>query len=130
MLFRSLLDLKSNLMITEAKLALSDHFWFVTEDLNQVNSTAYDSELVSVAFNKARITNRLETVQMIAQSDNLVPERILLQAHPLVDDADQAYKDLLEQRKQKIKEQRAAMPAYGKLPDEVDEDGQNKQPAE
>ena len=111
----SLLDLKSNLMITEAKLALVGHFWFVTEDINRREKTAYDSETVHVTFNKSRITNRLETVQMIAQSDNLVPERLLLQAHPLVDDADQAYKDLLEQRKQKIKEQREAMPDYGKL---------------
>lgn len=112
----SLLDLKADLLITEAKLALTDHFWFVTEDLNRRNRTAYDSTLVNISFNKSRITNRLETVQMIVQSDNLVPERLLLQAHPLVDDADQAYKDLLEQRTQKLKEQRAMMPTYGKLP--------------
>lgn len=109
----SLLDLKADLMITEAALALENHFWFVTEDINRRENAQYNSELVSVTFNKSRITNRLETVTMIMQSENIVPERILLQAHPLVDDADQAYKDLLEQRKQKLKEQQVQFGSFG-----------------
>lgn len=109
----SLLDMKADLMITEAALALENHFWFVTEDINRREKTQHNIENVSVSFNKSRITNRLETVTMITQSENLVPERILLQAHPLVEDADQAYKDLLEQRKQKLKEQREQFGSFG-----------------
>jgi SPP1 family phage portal protein len=109
----SLLDLKADLMITEAALALENHYWFVTEDINRQEKTKYSCDLVSVTFNKSRITNRLETVTMIMQSENFVPERILLQAHPLVEDADQAYKDLLEQRKRKLKEQREQFGSFG-----------------
>jgi hypothetical protein len=74
------------------------------------------------------ITNDAETVNMIIQSDNLVPERILLAAHPLVDDTDQAYKDLLAQRQEKIKLQRQMMPDYGTLPNDDGDDDGNTEP--
>lgn len=109
----SLLDLKANNMITEAELVLNDHFWFITQDINRQNSKNYDPEEVAIQFNKSKITNNLETVTMITQSDNIVPEKLLLQAHPLVKDADQAYKDLLEQRKEKMAQQREEFGNFG-----------------
>jgi predicted AlkP superfamily pyrophosphatase or phosphodiesterase len=60
---------------------------------------------------------------MIAQSDNIVPERMLLAAHPLVDDIDEAYKQLLEQRQQRIEQQQAFMSDYGQPPENEEEDG-------
>ena len=44
------------------------------------------------------IVNDAETVQMIMQSRGLVPDNILLQKHPLVDDAAQAEKDMQKQQ--------------------------------
>lgn len=117
----TLLDLKANKMITEGKLALEEHFRFITEEFNRQGSYSWDPEKVTVTFNKTLITNDLETVQMIAQSDGLVPERVLLAAHPLVDDADQAYKDLLEQRKRRLDEQQSTFARYGSLIDDKDE---------
>ena len=111
------LDLKANNMIIEAEMALKEHLKFITDDLGRKNGVQYDPDTIRVTFNKTMITNELETVSMIIQSDNLVPERILLAAHPLVDDIDQAYKDLLDQRQEKLKQQRSMLPAYGKLTD-------------
>lgn len=109
----SLLDLKAELMIKQAKLAIKEHFWFITEDINRQEKTKYEYDLISIKFNKSRITNRLETVTMIMQSENIVPERMLLQEHPLVDDSDQAYKDLLDERKQKLIGQNELYGSYG-----------------
>ncbi len=94
----SLLDLKANNMIIEAEEALSQHFEFITDEINRQNGTNYDSSLVQVTFSKNRPTNEHERVQMIAQSAGLVPERVLLQAHPLVKDPDEAYKQILAER--------------------------------
>ena len=113
----TLLDLKANNLIIEAELALKEHLRFVTEEINRKNGTQYDVERVRVTFNKSMITNEMETVTMIVQSDNLVPERTLLAAHPLVDDVDQAYKDLLAQRADKLQQQREQFGAFGNLPD-------------
>jgi hypothetical protein len=44
------------------------------------------------------IVNDAETVNMIMQSRGLVPDNILLQHHPLVDDAAQTEKDLQKQQ--------------------------------
>ncbi len=107
----TLLDLKANRMIAKLKAALKEHFSFVTEMLNR-DGTSWDAGKVSISVNKSMIANDTETVTMLVQSQGLVPEKILLAAHPLVDDADQAYKDLLEERKAKAKEQQAAFSAY------------------
>ncbi|MDD4095306.1 MAG: phage portal protein [Oscillospiraceae bacterium] len=102
----TLLDLKANNMIIEAETALKEHLTFLTEEINKAEKKQYDPEEIRVTFNKSPITNDAELVQMIIDSDNLVPERILLAAHPLIHDADQAYKDMMEQRKERIEDQR------------------------
>ena len=114
----SLLDLKANNMITEAEPALVEYFWFITEDFNRQNNTNYDADLVSIQFNKSRVTNNLETVQMIVQSQDLLPDKLLLQAHPLVKDADQAYKDLLAEREKKLSRQSEMFGNFGNHDDE------------
>lgn len=118
----TLLDLKANNMIIEAETALKDHLSFVTGEINKRDKKEYDPEKIRVSFNKSQITNDAELVQMIIASENLVPERTLLAAHPLVHDVDQAYKDLIEQRKQKLEEQRQQFGEFGGQPNPADAD--------
>jgi SPP1 family phage portal protein len=94
------LDEKANVMILKLKKALKELFWYFTEDINRKQGTQYDSSKVTVAINKSRITNDLALVQLIMQSRGLVPDNLLLAAHPLVDDVNQAIKDMAEQQKQ------------------------------
>ncbi len=92
------LDLKANPLILKLKKALKDLFWFLTDDMNRKQGTQYDSSKIVVTVNKTMIVNDAETVQMIMQSRGLVPDNILLQHHPLVDDAEQAEKDMEAQQ--------------------------------
>lgn len=93
------LDMKADLMISGLKLALKEFFWFIVEDMNAVNETSYDSSLIRADVNKSIITNDLETVQIITQSKGLVPDVLLLAHHPMVDDVNQAIKELEAQKK-------------------------------
>ncbi|MEA5060667.1 MAG: phage portal protein [Candidatus Pelethousia sp.] len=117
----TLLDLKADGLIGELQPALQEHFWFVTEELNRKNGTDYDAAAIEVAINKSMITNDTELVNMIGASVDLVPERILLAAHPLVIDPDAAMKEMEEQRKRKAKEAQAAFGQYGQPPGGGDE---------
>lgn len=101
------LDEKANKVILKLKKALKDFFWFITQDINSKNVTQYDSSAITVTINKSRITNDLALVQMIMQSRGLVPDKILLAAHPLVDDADQAYQELQAQQAEQAQRQAA-----------------------
>jgi SPP1 family phage portal protein len=92
------LDLKANPLILKLKKALKDLFWFITVDINLKNNASYDSKKIVVAINKSMITNDLETVNMINASKGLVPDNLLLAAHPLVEDANQAAIDLKAQQ--------------------------------
>ncbi len=66
--------------------------------MNRRQGTQYDSSKIVVTINKTMITNDAETVNMIMQSRGLVPDKMLLAHHPLVDDAEQAEKELEEQQ--------------------------------
>lgn len=92
------LDLKANPLVLKLKKALKELFWFITEDINSKMGTQFDSSKITVTVNKTMITNDNETVQMIMQSRGLVPDKILLAAHPLVDDVNEAMKQLEEQQ--------------------------------
>jgi SPP1 family phage portal protein len=97
------LDLKANPMILKLKKALKDLFWFITADINQQNGTKYDSSGIVTTINKSIIANDSETVTMINNSRGLVPDKILLAHHPLVDDVNQAMADMAEQQAAQVK---------------------------
>lgn len=93
------LDMKADMMIRKLKRAMKDFFWFLTEDINRTQGKSYDCSLIRFDVNKSMITNDLETVQIIAQSQGLVPDTLLLAKHPYVDDVNQAMKDMEKQKK-------------------------------
>lgn len=95
------LDLKANMLIVKLKRAMKDFFWFIVRDINIKNKTKYDSALIRFDVNKSRITNDQETVQMIRDSQGIVPDTILLAKHPFVDDVNQAMADLAAQKKER-----------------------------
>lgn len=113
-----LLDLKADKLIPKLKRALKDFCWFIIEDHNRFHGTALDVFKVSVTINKTRITNEKEIVDMILSSRGLVPDRILLERHPFVDDADKAEKLLQQQKVENAKQMKKAF-----LDDDVPPDG-------
>lgn len=117
----TLLDLKAENMISEMRPALESHFWFITQEINRAQGTEYDPALVTVTFNKSLIVNDMDTVTIISQSVDIVPESILLAHHPFVTDPDEAMKELEAQRKRKMKEQQKMMGAYGRKEDEKED---------
>ena len=125
----TLLDLKANRLISHMKMALETHFWFVTQDINKTSGTQYDPGTIDVIFNKSMITNDVETVNMIAASTDIVPERLLMAAHPLVDDVDKAMAEMEKQRKRKAAEALNLMGSYG-LPEDKPADDKSKDDAE
>ena len=91
------LDLKANKMVPKLKAAVKDLLWFVTDDYNRRNGTAYDSSAVSVVLTKSLIANDYETVQMINLSKGIVSDDTLLAHHPFVDDVNNEKAALEEQ---------------------------------
>lgn len=94
------LDEKAAAMILKLKKALKELYWFFVYDINLKQGTTFDSAAIKTTINKTRITNELALVQEIMQSRGLVPDNILLEQHPLVDDANQAMLDLKKQQQE------------------------------
>ncbi len=94
------LDMKADKMIVKLKKAMKEIFWFLTEDINRKNNTDFDFRLIRFDVNKSMITNDLEAVQIITQSQGLVPDTLLLAKHPYVDDVNQAIRELKKQKQE------------------------------
>lgn len=95
------LDHKAGNMASKLKKAIKEFFWFVTDDYNRKNGTAYDSNLIRVNLNYSKIANDVETVQIITQSKGVVSDRTLLENHPYVTDINEELKQLaLEQKEE------------------------------
>ncbi|UNE49949.1 phage portal protein [Bacillus amyloliquefaciens] len=83
----SLLDLKANEAERKFRPALHAFFWFFTEYLRMTGQGEYDHTLLQMTFNRSRMTNELEEVQMGNQSTDLSKETRLAH-HPWVDDVE------------------------------------------
>ena len=98
----TLLDLKANAMAAKLRNAIKDYFWFVTDDYNRLNGTAYNSDDIVVTINKTMITNDLETVNMICSSEGIVSKQTLLENHPMVSDVNEELKRLEKEERDNI----------------------------
>lgn len=98
------LDHKAGNMAPKLKRAIQTFFWFITDDYNRKNGTAFDSTRIRVTLNYSKIANDTETVQIITQSQGLVSDKTLLEHHPLVTDVNEEIKQL--KREEKEREQR------------------------
>jgi len=82
------LDLKSNLLITKMKRALSEFMWFAVEYINDRDNKTYNYKDIKFVFNRSMIFNELELVEMINKSSILLSKKTQLANHPLVDDVE------------------------------------------
>ena len=88
------LDHKAGNMAAKLKKAIKDLFWFVTDDYNRKNGTAYDSSLIKVNLNYSKIANDAEVVQIITQSKGIISDKTLLENHPYVTDVNEELKQI------------------------------------
>ena len=91
---------KCELMTPSLKKCIKDFYWFITEDYNRKNGTAYDSSLIKVTLNYSQIANDLETVQILTQSEGIISKKTQLENHPLVTDVNEELEQLKAEEKE------------------------------
>ncbi|WP_111289998.1 phage portal protein [Bacillus safensis] len=117
----SLLDLKANEAERKFRPALSAFFWFFTEYLKMTGRGEYDPTLLQMTFNRSRMTNELEQVQMANQSADLSRETRIAN-HPWVDDVEAELKRIEAEEA----EYRNSMPSLTDI--EPETDGEEDEP--
>ncbi|MGF9971137.1 phage portal protein [Bacillus subtilis] len=115
----SLLDLKANEAERKFRPALHAFFWFFTEYLKMTGQGEYDPTLLQMTFNRSRMTNELEEVQMGSQSTD-ISKATRLAHHPWVDDVEAELKRIKDEEE----EYRNSMPPLTDIPTDTggDED--------
>lgn len=82
----TLLDLKSNLLISKAKLALRELLYFVALYLKEISDIFkkkdYDYKTLVFTFDKSIIINEQEKIKNLAISGTIISERTKTEEHP------------------------------------------------
>ena len=97
----SLLDLKADIMARKFKRSIKDFIWFLTEYLRLAGEGDYRNDKVTITFNKSKIMNEAEQVQMANQSKGVISDDTILANHPWVEDVE-AEKEKIEQQQEDI----------------------------
>lgn len=93
--------LKINEIVPEIRRAIKEFLRFAAEDWNRKDQGQRNWRDIQVLLNTSGITDDLETVQMIRESEGLVSEKTLLGRHPFVEDVNREMLQLEEERKEK-----------------------------
>ena len=93
--------LKINGVMPEIRRAVKEVLRFATEDWNRRDGGQRDWRKIQVQLNTSGITDDLETVQMIRESQGLVSEKTLLGKHPFVEDVNSEMEQLKRERSKK-----------------------------
>ena len=93
--------LKINGIVPEIRRAVKEFFRFAVQDWNRRNGTDWDWRQIQVTLNTNGITDDVETVQMIKESQGIVSEKTLLGKHPFVEDVNSEMVQLEKERGRK-----------------------------
>lgn len=107
------IDLDANEMETEFQASFIDLMWFVDAHLANAGAGNYDSEEVTVIFNRDIMISEGEVIDNIQKSMGILSEETLIDQHPWVDDPVAELARIAKQReseKQQIDQFNQVMP--------------------
>ena len=90
--------------------------WFVDYDINLKHHQDYSNVEVTFNFNKTTIIDEGELIDMINNSRDMIPDKILLPKHPFVEDVTEVEEAIEEQEEEEQKKLEEQMKAFGNQP--------------
>ena len=90
--------------------------WFIDYDINIKHHQDYSDVEVTFNFNKTTIVNEGELIDMINNSRDMIPDKILLPKHPFVEDVTEVEEAIEEQEEEEQKKLEEQMKAFGNQP--------------
>ena len=87
--------------------------WFIDYDINLKHHQDYSEEEVTFQFNKTTIIDEGELIDMINNSRDMIPDKILLPKHPFVEDVTAVEEAIEEQEAEEQKKLEEQMKAFG-----------------
>lgn len=96
----SFLDMKAAVLERKFSKSLKTLMWFVCEYLSIAENTQLDYKNYYFTFDKSMIANEKEQIESANQSKGVISDESMLEAHPLVDDAQTELERLRRQREE------------------------------
>ena len=106
-------DLDANNMETEYQCALEELLWFVNQYFENTGVGNFNDTELDIIFNRDCIVNESEIMQMLVSAGVRIPNEILLNQVPFIDDIPEAVKLLKQEEKELINAYGDALPNEG-----------------
>ena len=110
------LDLDSEELEQEMNVFMEWLLWFIDFDIRLKGKGDFEEEEVTIAYHKSLIINESEEIDNINKSRDMIPDKILLPKHPLVEDVSAVEKAIKEEEKERAKLLEEEMKLYGNQP--------------
>lgn len=101
------IDLDANAMETELQASFEEILWFVNTYLANTGKGSYESEDITVIFNRDILINESEAIDNCSKSVGIISDETIVAMHPWVDDP-AAELERLEKQKEETDPYRAA----------------------
>lgn len=108
------IDLDANDMETEYAASFEDLLWFVNKYLATSGKGNFEGVEVDVVFNRDSVVNESEIMQMLVSAGVRIPNEILLNQVPFLDDVPEALKLLKKEEQEQMDAYAGAVPMDGK----------------
>lgn len=110
------LDLDSEELEQELNVFFEWLLWFIDFDIMIKGKGDFSEEEVTIQYHKTLIINESEIIDNINKSREMIPDKILLPMHPLVEDVSAVEDAIAEKQKEQEQQMQKEMQLYGNTP--------------
>lgn len=114
------IDLDANGMETEFQAAFNDLIWFINQDIANTGRGDFESEEVTIVFNRDMLINESEAIENCSKSVGILSNETIVAQHPWTTDAEAELERLQKEKEEAMAQAQEYGGAFG--------NGQNDNP--
>ena len=104
------IDLDANGMETEFQAAFEELLWFVNQDLANKGKGDFETEEITVIFNRDILINESEAIENCSKSSGIISNETIVEQHPWTKDAEAELERLKKEKEEAMADYMGAFP--------------------
>ena len=104
------IDLDANGMETEFQAAFEELLWFINQDLANKGKGDFETEEITVIFNRDILINESEAIENCSKSSGIISNETIVEQHPWTKDAEAELERLKKEKEEAMADYMGAFP--------------------
>lgn len=121
------IDLDANGMETEFQAAFEELIWFINQDMTNRGTGDFDSDEVSVVFNRDILINESESINNCSKSVGMLSNETIVEQHPWTTDVELELKRIRKEKEEAMAQATEYAGAFGGQQKSLEEPGEDEE---